>query len=252
MKKKLLVLASTLALALGVSTAWPAEVAEDKAGPDDNKPPKEFTALFNGKDLTNWQGLVPINQKLKMTREEYEAAVKKASERLSHWSVKDGILIYDGKKGGQNLQTVKDYANFELYCDWKIPPKGDSGIYLRGQPQVQIWDSDSLTGGLKIDRGVGSGGLWNNPRDSPGQKPLVKADKAIGEWNTFHIIMKGDKVTVYLNDKKVVDAAPLPNYWNKKEPLPERGPIELQEHGNTLWFKNIYIKELPEETKIKS
>ena len=132
-----------------------------------------------------------------------------------------------------------------MYVDWKIPPKGDSGIYLRGNPQVQIWESDTLGDNLAEDRGKGSGGLWNNPKGSPGKQPLVKADNPTGEWNTFHIIMKGDKVTVFLNDKKVVDDAPLANYWDKGKPLPETGPIELQHHGDKLWFKNIYIKELP-------
>src|SRR5947208_7675234 len=86
------------------------------AAPKDNVPPPGFTALFNGKDLTNWQGLVPINKKAKMSKEQYEEAVKKANEKLSHWTVENGVLIYDGKKGGENLQTVKDYGNFELYC----------------------------------------------------------------------------------------------------------------------------------------
>ncbi|MBI3822353.1 MAG: DUF1080 domain-containing protein [Planctomycetes bacterium] len=223
--------------------------ARDK--PKDNTAPTGFTALFNGKDLTNWQGLVTINKKMKMSKDEYAAAVKKANEKLDHWTVKDGVLIYDGKKGGQNLQTVKDYGNFELLVDWKIPPKGDSGIYLRGQPQVQIWDSSVLSGGLAIDKDTGSGGLWNNPRGTNGQKPLLNADRPIGEWNTFHITVKGTDVTIFLNGKKVVDKAPLLNYWEKdkdKKPLPTpaRGPIELQEHGNTLWFKNIYVKELPD------
>src|SRR5437763_203113 len=82
-------------------------------GRRDNAPPPGFTALFNGKDLTNWQGLVAINKRAKMSKEEYEAAVKKANEKLSHWTVENGLLIYDGKKGGENLQTVKDYGNFE-------------------------------------------------------------------------------------------------------------------------------------------
>ena len=168
------------------------------------------------------------------------------------WSCRTGpsrtaSSSHDGK--GNNLQTVKDYGNFELYVDWKIPPKGDSGIYLRGNPQVQIWDSDTLADNLAEDRGKGSGGLWNNPKGSKGKQPLKKADKPTGEWNTFHIIMKGDKVTVFLNDKKVVDDAPLANYWDKGKPLPANGPIELQHHGDKLWFKNIYIKELPAECR---
>ncbi len=210
----------------------------------DNSPPEGFTALFNGKDLTNWQGLVELPQRAKLNPDELAEKQKAANEKyLPHWKVEDGALVYDGK--GQSLQTAKDYGNFELYVDWKIPPKGDSGIYLRGNPQVQIWDSDTLADNLAEDRGKGSGGLWNNPKGSPGKQPLVKADNPVGEWNTFHIIMKGDKVTVFLNDKKVVDDAALANYWDKGKPLPATGPIELQHHGDKLWFKNIYIKELP-------
>src|SRR5262249_51786129 len=123
--------------------------------------------------------------------------------------------------------------NFELYVDWKIGPKGDSGIYLRGNPQVQIWDNPE-----------GSGGLYNNQKHP--RKPLKVADKPVGEWNTFHIIMKGDKVTVYLNGEKVVDDAPLRNYGNKgKKPWREKGPIELQHPGDHLKLKNISVRELP-------
>ena len=219
---------------------------EEKAGPNDNKPPEGFTALFNGTDLTNWQGLVPINVRAKLSPEDLAKKQKEANETfLPHWTVQNGIIVYDGK--GNNLQTAKDYGNFEMYVDWKIPPKGDSGIYLRGNPQVQIWESDTIDPKkLADDLGKGSGGLWNNPQGSKGQKPLVKADNATGEWNTFHIIMVGDKVTVFLNGKKVVDDAPLANYWDKGQPLPAKGPIELQHHGDKLWFKNIYIKELPD------
>ncbi len=138
-----------------------------RSRPKDNTPPPGFTALFNGKDLTNWQGLVELPQRKKLSPEDLAKKQKEANEKyLPHWTVEDGILIYDGK--GQSLQTAKDYGNFELYVDWKIPPKGDSGIYLRGQPQVQIWDSDTLSGRLAEDKGKGSGGLWNNPKNSPG------------------------------------------------------------------------------------
>src|SRR6478672_8450559 len=221
--------------------------AEDKAGPD-NTPPEGFTALFNGKDLTNWKGNVPINQR-KGSQEEMDKRQKAADAKtLPHWTVKDGILQYDGK--GDSLQTAKDYGDFELWIDWKIEEKGDSGIYLRGQPQVQVWDSDNSPGARGEDKGSGSGGLWNNPAPkgvdpkSVGKMPLKKADKKPGEWNTFRIIMKGDNVTVYLNGELVVDNKPLANYFEKGQPLPATGPIELQHHGDKLWFKNIYIKEL--------
>jgi hypothetical protein len=219
-------------------------LGEDKiaAGPNDNKPPEGFTALFNGRDLTGWQGLVPLNKRASDPAE-YAKQIEEANLKyLPHWQLKDGVIVYDGK--GNNLQTAKDYGDFEFYVDWRIGPKGDSGIYLRGQPQVQIWDSDHLADNLREDFGKGSGGLWNNPKGSKGKQPLVKADNPIGGWNTFRIIMKGEMVTVFLNDKKVVDEAPLANYWDKGKPLPTKGPIELQHHGDKLWFKNIYIKEL--------
>lgn len=220
----------TFALLILVAVA-PRLSADEKAGPKDNIPPEGFTALFNGKDLANWQGLIELPKRNKMTSEEREVAQKAANEKyLPHWSAKDGILIYDGK--GQSLQTAKDYGNFEMFCDWKIGPKGDSGIYVRGNPQIQIWDNPE-----------GSGGLYNNQKNP--RKPLKVADKPVGEWNSFRIIMKDDKVTVYLNGELVVDNTPLENYWERGKPLPEKGPIELQHHGNPLFFKNIYIKELP-------
>jgi hypothetical protein len=204
---------------------------DEKAVPKDNRPPAGFKALFDGKGLAGWQGLIEIHKRAKMSPEEREKAQKAADERiLPHWTVKDGILQYDGK--GNNLQTAKDYGNFELWVDWKIGPRGDSGIYLRGNPQVQIWDNKD-----------GSGGLYNNQKHA--KDPLVKADNPPGQWNTFRIIMKGDRVTVYLNGKLVVDDTPLENYWQRGQPLPAVGPIELQHHGDRLWFKNIYIKELP-------
>jgi hypothetical protein len=204
----------------------------------DNTPPEGYTALFNGKDLTGWQGLVEFPKRDK-DPEKYAAQIKAANEKyLPHWTVNDGVINYDGK--GNSLQTVKDYGDFELLVDWKIEAKGDSGIYLRGAPQVQIWDPAK-------NGGIGSGGLYNNQTNP--SKPLKLADKPIGEWNHFKIVMKGDKVSIWLNDVLVVDNTVLEGYWNRKKgepspPIPDKGPIELQHHGDHLEFKNIYIKEL--------
>ena len=135
-------LPATMVLALGMTAVLAAEKA-DKAGRSDNKPPEGFTALFNGKDLTNWQGAIDFGKRQKLGEAERAEAQKKAdSAILPHWTVEDGVLVNDGKGG--NLASAKDYGNFELYVDWKIEPRGDSGIYLRGNPQVQIWDSDKL------------------------------------------------------------------------------------------------------------
>ena len=199
----------------------------------DNTPPPGFKALFNGKNLKGWQGLVELPQRTKLTKAELAAKQREANEKfLPHWTVRDGVLHYDGK--GNSLQTAKEYGDFELWVDWKIGPKGDSGIYLRGNPQVQIWDP--------TDNPVGSGGLYNNQKNP--SNPDKRADKAVGEWNTFRIIIKGDKVSLWLNGEPVVDQVTMENYWEPGKLLPATGPIELQHHNSPLEFKNIYIKKL--------
>jgi len=174
-----------------------------------------------------------------MTPDQLAKAQAKADKIMrEHWQVVDGALVYDGK--GQSLCTVKDYGDFEMLVDWKIKPKGDSGIYLRGSPQVQIWDPAN-------QKGIGSGGLYNNKKNP--SKPLVRADNPIGEWNTFYIKMVGERVTIKLNGKLVVDNTVLENYWERDKPIYPTGQIELQHHGNTLWFKNIYIREIPRKAE---
>ena len=203
----------------------------------DNTPPEGFVALFNGRDLSGWKGLVGNpKSRAKMTPEQLAEAQKKADEGMrQHWKVEDGALVFDGK--GRSLCTAKDYGDFEFYVDWKILPRGDSGIYLRGTPQVQIWDLDTHP--------QGSGGLFNNKKNP--SKPLKCADKPIGQWNTFFIKMVGDRVTIELNGELVVDNVVLENYWERDKPLYPTGQIELQNHGNTLWFKNVYLREIPRE-----
>lgn len=207
------------------------------ASAENNVPPEGFTALFNGVDLTGWKGLVASPKKrADMSPEQLAQAQVKADEIMrSGWSVEDGTLVFSGR--GQSLCTVKDYGDFELYVDWKIKDNGDSGIYLRGSPQVQIWDAGS--------RNIGSGGLYNN-RNNP-SKPTKIADRPIGEWNTFFIRMVGERVTIKLNGELIVDDVVLENYWERDKPIYPTGQIELQNHGNTLWFRNVYIRELTSE-----
>ncbi len=198
-----------------------------------------FVNLFNGKDLTGWKALVanPIERE-KMTGSELKAAELIANEKMKKiWEAKDGLLVYEGH--GDNLVTEKKYGNFELYVDWKITVKGDAGIYLRGSPQVQIWDSSRREVGAQ----VGSGGLYNNLKEI--SKPLVYADNKVGEWNNFHIIMKGDKVTVYLNGLLTVDNVTLENYWDRSMPIFEKEQIELQAHRTLAFYRNIYVREIP-------
>ena len=227
----------------------------------DNGPPHGFVALFNGKDLTGWKGLVHnnANARRKLTGEALQLLQIKADEQMrEHWSVVDGVLTYDGN--GQSLCTSRDYGDFELYVDWKIPPGADSGIYLRGTPQVQIWDpwdtrtqpgvappSDSVdwVAAYRNGRNLGSGGLWNNQRWR--NSPTSLADRKPGEWNTFFIRMLGEKVSIWLNGKQIVDRVKLENYWDKSGlvPIPRADQIELQHHGSKLYFKNVYLRELP-------
>lgn len=206
-------------------------------------PPDGFTALFNGRDLTGWRGVLlpPHDNPVRRAQlgEQQRAQLQaKADEMMrSHWRVKDGILFFDG--GGFSLTAMEDYADFELHVDWKIAPHGDSGIYLRGAPQVQIWDP--------ADWPEGSGGLYNNQKNPA--KPLVCADNPVGSWNTFRITMIDQRVTVYLNDTLIVDNVILENYWDRSRPIFPTGPIELQCHGDPVWFNNIFIRRIESQEK---
>ena len=206
-----------------------------------------FVSLFNGKDLSGWKGLVanPIARS-KMSDSALVAAQIKADKKMNEdWVVQEGLLNFTGNLHGENLATIKQYGDIEMYVDWRIQEKGDAGIYLRGTPQVQIWDTSRREVGAQ----VGSGGLYNNQKNV--SKPLVVADNKVGEWNTFHIIMKGDKVTVYLNGILVTDNIGLENYWDRNLPLFVKEQIELQAHGTFVSYRNIYLRELPNTEPIK-
>jgi len=199
---------------------------------------QNFVALFNEKDLTGWKGLVadPV-KRAKMSADTLALQQVKADKEMNTgWEAKDGLLIFTGH--GNNLCTIKQYGDFEMFVDWKITPAGDAGIYLRGSPQVQIWDTSRREVGAQ----VGSGGLYNNQKNP--SKPLKVADNAVNEWNNFHIIMKGDKVTVYLNGELVTDNITLENYWDRAKPIFAKEQIELQAHGTYVAYRNIYLREL--------
>ena len=254
-----------------------------------NTPPEGFKALFNGKDLSGWYGwgTKDPTELSKMTPAELAEYKKKSVEGgltdakgkpaddfiKAHWSVQDGELVNDGK--GLYLTTDKDYGDFELWVDYKMLPLGDSGIYLRGIPQVQIWDYTE-TAKFKLGADKGSGSLWNN-KSEEGKFPLKLMDKPFGEWNTFYIKMIGERVTVKLNGEVVVNNAVLENFFaNRKsgylaygkkddkaakdakpvekvpngwmvDPAFAKGPIQLQTHGSEIRWRNVFIREIPAE-----
>jgi hypothetical protein len=213
-----------------------------------NRPPQGFVALFNGVDLTNWHGLTQFDPRKLAAMSEEERSRKLATDTedaRKHWSAVDGDLVNDGH--GAYLTSDKEFGDIELLIDYKTVPKADSGIYLRGTPQVQIWDFTESGPSRSRGAAKGSGGLFNNRLDSPGRDPLVLADKQFGEWNHFRIIQVGARTTVYLNDKLVVDHATMENFWDKerKEPLFARGQIQLQTHGGEIRWRNIFVREIP-------
>jgi hypothetical protein len=222
-------------------------------------PPAGFESLFNGKDFTNWK--VPDGDN-------------------GHWKILNGVIDYDAlseAKGDKSLWSEKEFKDFILYVDWRIKetpyknpnvpiilpsglhkldengqeirmlvPDSDSGIFLRGssKSQVNIWCWPAGSGevyGYRMDKNM-------PPEVRAGVTPKVLADKNIGEWNTFKITMKDDRLTVELNGVVVLENAHLPG-------IPEKGAIALQHHGSKkdgVWtgppslvqFKNIFIKEL--------
>ncbi|MDR3252240.1 MAG: DUF1080 domain-containing protein, partial [Tannerella sp.] len=210
--------------------------------------PKEnsFVSLFNGKDLSGWKGLLagPNDNPLKRAKlkpAELKKLQVQADEQMhKDWIVENGLLAFVGH-GFNNLCTDKQYGDFEMYVDWMLDPAGpeaDAGIYLRGTPQVQIWDTARRNAGAQ----VGSGGLYNN-QNNP-SKPLKVADNKLGEWNTMYIKMIGDHVTVILNGELVTDNVILENYWDHSLPILATEQIELQAHGSKVYYRDIYVREL--------
>ena len=270
------------ALCLFVLLSGPAALALA----EQNVPPSGYTAIFNGRDLSGWYGwgtqdptdlrTMSPEQQADYKRKSIEGGlvdakgVDKGDQLKAHWRVENGELVNDGQ--GLYLTTDQDYGDFDLWVDYKMLPLGDSGVYLRGIPQVQIWDyTEEKKFPLGADKG--SGGLWNN-KSVDGKFPVKRMDKPFGEWNTLHIRMIGERVTIALNGEFVVDNAPLENFFaNQKagyvaygkqaattggtvqkrpngfmpDPAFPRGPIQLQTHGSEIRWRNVFIRAIPSE-----
>jgi hypothetical protein len=218
-----------------------------------------FVSLFDGKTLDGW-------------------TVPKGDN--GHWKVVDGVIDYDANSESpdrdKNLWSEKEYGDFILKIDWRIKqhagkypmpiilpdgthlqgpdgkditiklPNADSGVYLRGvdKAQVNIWCWPIGSGevyGYRMDKSM-------PPEVRAGVTPKINADNPVGEWNTFIIIVVGDRLSVVLNNKQIITNAQLPG-------LPSKGKISLQHHGgfrngqyspgsSLVQFRNISIKEL--------
>ena len=197
------------------------------AGPN---PPEGFRALFNGNDLAGWHGLNP-HTGAKFTGEKKDANLRQQREDFpNHWRVENGELVNAGT--GPYATTDGEFGDIELHLEYKTVAKADSGIYLRGTPQVQIWAKPE-----------GSGALWNN-KTHP-NRPLKIVDRPPGQWNRFRILMTGEQVTILLNDELIVQNVTLENYWERDKSVYPTGPIELQAHTTRVYFKNIYVRAIP-------
>jgi hypothetical protein len=198
---------------------------------DDKGAPEGFTPLFNGKDLTGWK----VNE----------------GGKMSVWGAEKGILYVNGSGGGW-LMTEKEYADFDLRLEFKLPEKGNSGVALRssmkGNPafnaglEIQLLDDEWHK---KNYKGLKQTQLTGSIYDIV--PPSKEALKPIGEWNQMRIVAKGPHVTVELNGQKIVDAN-LNEHKNKEKEHPgmthTRGHLGLQSHDGRVEFRNLYVKEL--------
>ncbi|MBQ6341311.1 MAG: DUF1080 domain-containing protein [Kiritimatiellae bacterium] len=206
--------------------------------------PAGFTSLFNGKDLSGWRGCTreekfndPFARREMKPEKVKELQAKADALMKAHWHVRDGALFFDGLEGGYSIAAAKDYGNVEIIADWRLLRiYGDSGFYLRGMPQVQIWDPNMWNG-------LGSGCIWNNPNEL--FAATERADHPIGDWNTCRMRIVGDRVSVWLNGVKVVDNIVYQNYRDPKKGIPACDRFELQCHGDPVEFRNVFVKELP-------
>lgn len=205
-------------------------------------PPAGFTALYNGKDLDGWRGGDTSDHRAYLALSPEKRAERDktwTADMVAHWKVEGDELRNDGK--GKYATTIKDYGDIELTLEYNMAPLGDSGIYLRNVPQLQIWDPANAKE-KKNGADKGSGALWNNK--GAGRFPLVLADKAPGEWNTLRVIMVGSRVSVWLNGQPTVDHEILENYYDRKVAIPAKGPICLQTHGAPIRWRNVFVREI--------
>lgn len=209
----------------------------------EDKPASEFVPIFNGKDLTGWHGESTMDPRKLAAMPEADRNAEMAKwqeDAKTHWTVENGELVNDGH--GVYLTTDGKYGDYELLIEYKTIPQADSGIYLKSNPQVQIWNHKAEK--LIPGQDKGSGGLFNNSPGAPGKDPSEIADRPFGEWNEFKIQQVGTRTSVWLNGKHIIDHAIMENYWDRKAPLVLKGPVQLQTHGGEIRWRNIKVREI--------
>jgi len=209
--------------------------------------PDGFEALFNGKDLSGWFAM-PTEDPRKFAALSDDEQSSKISElekeTAKFWNVEDGQIVNDGQ--GPYLTTKRNFRDYELLIDFKLEPGGDSGVYLKATPQVQVWDTTHEPS-FKHGAEKGSGGLWNNAKGSRARFPLVNADNPVGQWNTLRVVQVGARTSVWLNEKKIVDHQIMDNYWARKLPIVASGPVQLQTHGGKMFWRNVFVREIDQK-----
>ncbi|MEO2047673.1 MAG: DUF1080 domain-containing protein [Pirellulales bacterium] len=145
--------------------------------------------------------------------------------------------------------TDEEFGDIEFLIEYKTVPKADNGIYLRGTPQVQIWDWNQVFDPKHPTRRphLGSGGLFNNTPATIGRDPVQFSDKPLGQWNQFRIRQIGARTWVWLNKRETVGGTVMENYWDRSQPLPATGPIMLQTYGGEIRWRNLFVREIGEE-----
>jgi hypothetical protein len=192
-------------------------------------PPKGFVALFNGKNLDGWQA------------------------KKNGWAVEDGVLVR--KPGSGYIWSKESFGDFVLRAEVKVSRGCNSGIFFRTDPknavqggfEIQVFDTTGKTKLGKHDHGALYDAL----------APSANPAKPAGEWDRFIITCKGPKITVSINGKQVVNANLDDWKTGNKNPdgsrnkfktalkdLPRTGHIGFQDHGQNVWFRNVYLKKL--------
>lgn len=206
--------------------------------------PEGFESIFNGKDLSGWFAMPTEDPRKFAALSDAEQQSKIAAlekETAKSWRVEDSLIINDGQ--GPYLTSKRNFRDYELLIDFKLEAGGDSGVYLKATPQVQVWDTTHEPS-FKHGAEKGSGGLWNNAKGSPARFPLVNADNPVGQWNTIRVIQVGARTSIWLNGKMIVDHQIMDNYWARELPLIASGPIQLQTHGGKMYWRNVFVREI--------